>query len=260
MSSPSPWRRRSRIISPSIPIACRSNADRRTDPCRRCGPTKPDATMSKEAFRAARDLLLAARGDYALAEAAFVWPRLEHFNWALDWFDSELASGAHGAHPALRILAGDAETYTFRDLSQASSRLANGLRRLGAKRGDRLLLLLGNVVELWITLLAAMKLGLVVIPSPPQLSRRDIDERLARAGASLVIAETSETTKLDGREGALKRIAVGAPTPPGWSDFADLMRAEERFTPDGATRASDPFLLYFTSGSTARPKLVVHTH
>ena len=157
-----------------------------------------------------------------LAEAAVVWPRLEHFNWALDWFDDELASGAHGARPALRILAGEAETYTFRELSLASSRLANGLRGLGAKRGDRLLLLWAMSWELWITLLASMKLSLVVIPSPPQLSRRDIDERLARAGAEPRHRRDErgdETRRAGGRVEADRcRRADAAP---GWSDFAE---------------------------------------
>ena len=217
--------------------------------------------MSIDEFRSARDLLLVFREEYSTAKAKFVWPRLDRFNWALDWFDGELAAGEQGARPALKIiLAGEAETYSFAELSQASSRLANGLRGLGARRGDRMLVMLGNVAPLWIALLAAMKLGVVVIPTPPQLVGRDLDDRIARGRPRFVIAESAEAAKFAGREEGLTRIAVGAPPPAGWRDYAELMRASAHFEPDGPTKASDPFLLYFTSGATARPKLVIHTH
>jgi acetyl-CoA synthetase len=215
--------------------------------------------MSIEEFRSARDLLLALREDYSAAKAEFVWPRLDRFNWALDWFDGELARGEHGARPALKILGDTTETHTFAELSQASSRVANGLRALGAKRGDRLLLMLGNVAALWIVTLAAMKLGLVLIPATPQLGGADIDDRFARGRARFVVADRAEVDKFAGRGEDAVRIAVGGATP-GWLDYADLLKHGAKFEPDGATRAGDPLLLYFTSGTTARSKLVLHSH
>ena len=216
--------------------------------------------MSIDDFRDARDFLLALRADYSTAKAKFAWPKFDCFNWALNWFDAELAAGEHGARRALVLLGERTESYTFAELSEASSRVANGLRALGAERGDRLLLMLGNVAPLWIALLAAMKLGLVVVPAPPQLSDSDAAERLSRGRVRLVVAETAAAAKFEGRSaGLLARIAVGG-APAGWRDWTELMRASPHFEPDAPTRPNDPLLLYFTSGTTAQPKLVLHTH
>ena len=113
-----------------------------------------------ERFRAARDLLLELREDYDGARERFRWPRPDEFNWALDWFDT-----IGGDRPALWIVEEDGtETkVSFRDMTRRSNRVANWLRGLGVARGDRLVLMLGNQVELWETILAAMKLGAVVI-------------------------------------------------------------------------------------------------
>jgi acetyl-CoA synthetase len=215
--------------------------------------------MASDEFRFARDLLLALGENYPVAKARFAWPRLDKFNWALDWFDDELAKGEARARPALKILGETVETYSFAELSEASSRLANGLRGLGARRGDRLLLMLGNVAPLWIATLAATKLGLVVIPATPQLGPADIDDRLSRGRARFIIADGADAPKFAGRGEGTLRIAVG-PAPEGWRDYAALLRYGAHFEPDGPTRADDPLLLYFTSGTTARPKLVLHSH
>ena len=185
--------------------------------------------MSIDDFRDARDFLLALRTDYSTAKAKFAWPKFDCFNWALDWFDGELAAGEHGARPALTLLGERIETYSFAELSEASSRVANGLRALGAERGDRLLLMLGNVAPLWIALLAAMKLGLVVIPAPPQLADGDIAERLSRGRVRLVVAEAADAAKFEGRsDGLLARVAVGG-APAGWRDWAELYAGEPAF-------------------------------
>jgi acetyl-CoA synthetase len=215
--------------------------------------------MSNDEFKFARDFLLALRDNYHAAKAGFVWPRLERFNWALDWFDDELARGEHGARPALKILGEAVETYSFAELSQASSRLANGLRALGAKRGDRLMLMLDAVAPLWISMLAAMKLGLVTIPAPPQLAGADIDDRLARGRPRFIVADGAEAGKFASGGEGVERIAVG-PAPKGWRDYASLISANAHFEPDGATLADDPLLLYFTAATTAPPKLVLHSH
>jgi acetyl-CoA synthetase len=209
-------------------------------------------------FREARDLLLELGPDYHGARAAFVWPRPERFNWALDWFDAELAAGEHGGRTALKVIGDRVETRTFADLRLESSRLANGLRALGARRGDRLLMMLGVVPELWATMLAAMKLGLVLIPAMPTLGQADIADRLERGQAKYLIAHGSDAEKFAGLGAGVERVAVGA-APAGWRRYATLL-GSQFFEPDGPTKADDPMLLYFTSGTTARAKLVVHTH
>jgi len=215
--------------------------------------------MSVAEFRSARDFLIACGDDYALAKAKFSWPKLDRFNWALDWFDAELARGDSGAKLALRILGEAEQSWTFAELSQQSSRLANGLRGLGAKRGDRLLLMLGNVGPLWTTMLAAMKLGMVVIPATTLLTGADIADRLARGRAKFIVADVVDAGKFAGQGEDITRIAIGAP-PAGWRSYDTLLKGSSHFEPDGRTLAVDPLLLYFTSGTTARPKLVLHSH
>ena len=216
--------------------------------------------MPSEEFKDARDFLLALRTDYSTAKAKFAWPKFDCFNWALDWFDDELAAGPNGKRPALVLLSERTETYSFGELSEASSRVANALRALGAQRGDRLLLMLGNVAPLWIAQLAAMKLGLVVIPAATQLAAADVDDRLARGRARIVVTDAASSAKFEGRsDDLLARICVGD-APAGWRAWSELLRASPRFEPDAPTRPGDPLLLYFTSGTTARPKLVLHTH
>ena len=210
-------------------------------------------------FREARDLLLALDDRYMAAKTLFAWPRPERFNWALEWFDAELAAGDGVARTALKIIGDKVEVRSFGELARESSRLANGLRTIGARRGDRLLMMLGATPELWVTMLAAMKLGLVLMPAMPQLAPADIADRLERGRAKFLVAHGADAEKFSEVEEKVVRIAVGA-APEGWRPFASLMSPNARFAPDGPTRADDPMLLYFTSGTTARSKLVVHSH
>ena len=215
--------------------------------------------MAAEAFKAARDFLVAHRTDYATAYRDFRWPDPTHFNWALDWFDAELASGNSANRPALTIIGDGAASVTFAELSERSNRVANGLRALGVKRGDRVLLMLGNVLPLWETMLAVMKLGAVVIPAATLLTPADLADRFERGRARHVIEASADTGKFATFTQDLTRIAVGE-APAGWHRYDDLSHASAAFTPDGETNADDPLLLYFTSGTTAKPKLVLHSH
>jgi acetyl-CoA synthetase len=211
-------------------------------------------------LRAARDLLLELRTDYAAAREGFVWPRPEHFNFALDWFDGVLAA-EHPHLPALRLIEADGSeaAYTFGDLSARSDQLAGWLRGEGVGRGTHLLVLLGNQVELWETTLAAMKLGAVIIPATTLLAEADLRDRIDRGDVGAVIARSELAPRFENVHGSYLRIAVGAPVQ-GWLRYADSEESLEPFSPDGPTDADDPLLLYFTSGTTALPKLVEHTH
>ena len=214
--------------------------------------------MSTLAFKAARDFLLNYREDYATAYAQFRWPELPQFNWALDWFDAELARGELAHRPALRITGLNAAERSFAELSEASNRVANGLRALGVARGDRILLMLGNVAPLWETMLAAMKLGAVLVPATTLLTPADLAERVARAGVRFVVLAAADAPKLADVDASVRRIAVGGAE--GCVDYARLLAADPVFTPDRPTDSGEPMLLYFTSGTTARPKLVLHSH
>jgi acetyl-CoA synthetase len=214
--------------------------------------------MTTQAFKAARDFLFTHREDYVTAHREFRWPELDHFNYALDWFDAELARN-HGDALALKIVGDGAATRSFAELSEASNRVANGLRAIGVKRGDRILLMLGNVVPLWETMLAAMKLGAVVIPASTLLTPSDLKDRFDRGRTRHLVVAAADTGKFDGLDPSVTRIAVGE-APAGWHSYDSLLQAPAAFDPDGPTRATDPLLLYFTSGTTSRPKLVEHSH
>ena len=214
-----------------------------------------------KAFRAARDELLAHREDYDAARARFRWPELDDFNWALDHFDQVAADPATAARAALWIVEEDGTEgrWTYAELAARSNRVANWLRAQGVRRGDRMIVMLGNQVELWETLLAAMKLGAVVIPATPLLEPADLRDRVERGAARHVVVASASAGKFAAVAGDYTRICVGDPVP-GWLHVADADEQPDTFAPDGPTWASDPLLLYFTSGTTAKPKLVEHTH
>ena len=222
--------------------------------------------MTVETFRAARDFLFDHRTDYATAYARFAWPALTDFNWAIDWFDGELANNpASRDRPALRFVDSDGGdiSYSFAEMAERSNRVANYLRGRGVRRGDRILLVLGNVVSLWDTMLAAMKLGAIVIPATPLLVGNELEDRLVRGRVRHIVAGVDQTGKFAGLAAAasLGRISAGGATP-GWDDLNDAFSGGHAatFTPDGPTRPDDLLLLYFTSGTTAKPKLVMHSH
>ena len=223
--------------------------------------------MSAAAFLEARDFLFTHRSDYDTAYRDFRWPRLDRFNWALDYFD-RMADG--NDRPALWIVdqgivngGGGPEDkseakISFAEMAERSSRVANYLRGLGVRRGDRILLMLGNVVPLWEVMLAAMKLGAVTIPASTLLNRDDLIDRFDRGRARHVITSPEHTSKFADIAGDYTRICTAKVA--GWRDYGEAAAAPARFAPDGETLASDPLLLYFTSGTTAKPKLVLHSH
>ncbi len=218
----------------------------------------PTADPRPMSFRDARDLLLRHATDYDAARAEFAWPELDEFNWALDWFDV-IAQG--NDNTALWIVEEDGTEgrWSFAELARRSNQVANWLRDNGVRRGDRVILMLGNQVELWETLLAAMKLGAVVIPATTLLGPADLRDRVERGGARHVVTGAADAAKFADVPGDYTRIAVGDRVT-GWLDYAEAARAAADYTPDSVTKASDTLLLYFTSGTTARPKLVEHTH
>ena len=212
-----------------------------------------DATA---AFRAARDQLLELREDHVRASAEFRWPDVgEHFNWAVDWFD-RIAAG--NDRVALWIVEEDGreQKATFAELAERSDRVAAWLAGQGVRQGDHVMLMLGNQVELWESMLAVMKLGAVILPTTTVLAPHDLADRIERGLVKHVLVNAADTGKFAELSG-FGRIVVGGPVE-GWADYAEAASATgER--PAVRVRSSDPCLLYFTSGTTNRPKMVVHT-
>jgi acetyl-CoA synthetase len=216
-------------------------------------------------FAEAREFLLRHGTDYDAAVKGFRWPDPVPFNWALDWFDAGLAiDPASKDRAALWIVdaASDSETkVTFEAMSHRSNQVANFLRAQGLKRGDHLLLLLGNVVPLWETMLACIKLGVVIIPATTLLTPDELRDRLDRGCAKAVVATQDQVAKFTSLSGdGLIRIVAGAmASHSGWLPYETTNDFPESYQPDAPTNADDPMLLYFTSGTTAKPKLVLHS-
>ncbi|TFC91574.1 AMP-binding protein [Cryobacterium sp. TMT3-29-2] len=215
--------------------------------------TSPSTTT----FRGARDHLLQLRDDHPRAAAEFVWPDVgANFNWAVDWFD---VVAAGNDKTALWIVEEDGRELkvTFSEMSARSDQVATWLSRCGVGHGDHVMLMLGNQVELWELMLAIMKMGAVILPTSTVLASGDLADRVHRGGVQHVIANAGDAAKFDEVPGDFSRICVGAATP-GWADYADaaLVTAEK---PAVVVSSDDASLIYFTSGTTSKPKMVVHT-
>ncbi|GGR28364.1 AMP-binding protein [Deinococcus ruber] len=207
------------------------------------------------AFQAARQILLEYRDDPQAAHAAFRWPQFTTFNWALDVF-APLATRL-GSAPALFW---DGGALSYADLDTHANQVANQLRHFGVKRGDRVLVMLGNVPALWAVMIACMKLGAPILPAATLLSPGDVQDRVERGQVRAVVTEIANTEKFTQVSPELLRVCVNETEQSGWRSLTDARHAPAVFTPDMPTLATDPVLLYFTSGTTSRPKLVVHTH
>ena len=213
---------------------------------------------SNDEYRAMRDLLVEYRDDYRTALERFRWPDIgERFNWGFDWFDG-IARG--NSREALVIVEenGSRTSRTFEEMSARSNQLGAWLASLGVKRGDAVMLMLGNQVELWESMLAIMKLGAIILPTTTAVGTNDLIDRVDRGGVKHVIAAGADAAKFDGVPGGYTRVRVGD-GPEGWLDYAAAFeRAAEPLAHPG-TAPADPLLYYFTSGTTSRPKLVEHT-
>ncbi|WP_029110259.1 AMP-binding protein [Mycobacterium sp. URHD0025] len=215
------------------------------------------AAGNTDRYRTARDQLVATIADYEKAVEEFAWPSITGtFNWAVDWFDA-IARG--NSRTALWIVEedGSEQQVTFAEMAQRSDCVAAWLRGLGVTKGDRVLLMLGNQVELWEAMLAIAKLGAVIMPTTGALGPADLSDRIARGGARFVIANSADAVKFAEVPGDYVRIAVGE-VPAGWHRYADAYDVPPRRF-DACTTVDDAMLIYFTSGTTSKPKLVEHS-
>ena len=219
---------------------------------------------STRRFREARDFLVAHREDYETAYRDFRWPRFERFNWARDWFDA-LAVEQPGV-AALTIVETDGEvsSLTYADMARRSRQVAGWLSVHGLRKGDRVLIVLGNQVELWEIMLACIRLGAVMIPATTLLTDADLADRIERGEVKFVVAAAADAGRYKGIADGCTKVAVGEPVP-GWLNYADAASFIGESDPSSPadeveTAADDPLLLYFTSGTTSQPKLVEHSH
>jgi acetyl-CoA synthetase len=204
-----------------------------------------------------RNRLLRRGPQQILAAPSFHWPDIRHFNWARDYFDR---IALNNDRPALRVVddAGRDQALSFAELARRSNQVANFLATLGVRPGDRVLIMLGNVIALWETMLAVIKLGAVMIPATTLLQREDLQDRLVRGAVRAVVTDRALAKLFVGLSGVPIRVAVGGATA-GWKDFEDSRQAEVTYDAAALTPADALMLLYFTSGTTATPKLVAHS-
>ena len=220
-------------------------------------PTSPvEQRPSTAAYREARDTLVALSGQHDRAVTEFRWPDVgERFNWAVDWFD---AIARDNAGTALWIVEedGSEQRLTFDEMATRSDQVAVWLAGLGVAKGDHVLLMLGNQVELWETMLAVSKLGAVIMPTTAALGSADLRDRVDRGAARVVVANSADTAKFDEVPGDYLCVCVGQAD--GWQTYSEAYAAQPHPF-ETVTAATDPLLLYFTSGTTSKPKLVEHT-
>ncbi|AZI57138.1 AMP-dependent synthetase [Nakamurella antarctica] len=221
-------------------------------------------TEATATIKQARELLLRYRSDYDAAMANFTWPQPDSFNFALEWFD--VLAQEHPERPALKIVEEDGRVgeWTYTDLSARSDQVAQWFTSVGIRRGDRVVVMLGNQIELWESILGLIKVGAVLIPASTLLDTEDLIDRVDRGAAKYVITRSVDAPKFDRVGGDFTKIWVrdyGSKdlVPLGWNDFALSADAEAEYVAVEPTPAADSLLLYFTSGTTALPKLVEHT-
>jgi medium-chain acyl-CoA synthetase len=201
----------------------------------------------------------ATRSRYANEAQDYHLEVPEHFNFAVD------VIGRWAEDPEKRALLwvderGSRKDLTFRDVADRSSKLADGLSRIGVKRGDRVLVIIPPRPEWWETFMALFKLGAIVVPGTAQLTPRDIKYRLDLAQANAVILDDSSSTDIDEvlRESDVLRLIVGERE--GWHSYEEVLSSGSRDFVPVRTRSDEAAILYFTSGTTGYPKMVEHTH
>jgi len=209
-----------------------------------------------EKFVAARQFLLNTRTDYEKAWREFQWPDLSDFNWARDWFDVYAQGNSRTALWLRREDKGEVRL-SYQELAERSDRVAHFLQRQGVEPGDRIVVCLPNVVAIWELMLAAIKIGAVIVPTTTLATEGEIRDRLARSAARVVVGDESAISRIPA-DAIVKRILVGGQSP-GWLPYETALDQDRKYR-IVPTQASDPFLLYFTSGTTAKAKLVLHTH
>jgi acetyl-CoA synthetase len=217
-----------------------------------------DLMDESKRFLAARDFLLRLRENSSTAEREFQWPKLSRFNWVSDYFDV-IAAG--NKLPALRVVddSGADQTLSFMELAQRSEQVAAFFDSLGIGRGDRILIMLPNCVPLWEAMLAAIRLGAVIVPTTTLLQDADLQDRLSRGCVKAVITATALASRFEQLRGGAVRIGVGEQTV-GWIPYSNSYKEHTPVICAEPTKADDLLFLYFTSGTTSHPKLVAHTH
>ncbi len=200
--------------------------------------------------------------DYEAVRRSFQWQRPEHFNFAADVIDRHAAERPNALALLWSDESGQERRFTFAELKQRSLHSAQFLLSLGVRRGDRVFILMPRVPEWWFVVLGCIRAGIVFMPGTPMLTPKDIRYRLSASDASAVITDVSCLDRFEGLVGTGRVenwVAVGeAPSP--WVSYEPGTGTGMHGMSFEPTRADEPMLIYFTSGTTGMPKMVLHTH
>ncbi len=218
-------------------------------------------------FLEARDFLLGV-DSYDEAVRGFSWPKIERFNWALDYFDT-MAEGNETPALIFADASGMERTISFDEMRRRSNRVANFLRAKGLEKGDRVMIMMDLAPEIAEIMLGTMKAGGAIIPAATLLSAQDIGDRIVRGEVRFLFCHAPFVDRAaragEALEGLRARICVPNPDAAcdareGWSPYDEVDRYGRDFEPAFPTEADDDLFLFFTSGTTAQPKLVMHSH
>ena len=152
--------------------------------------------------------------------------------------------------------SGAEQRFTFAELAGQFRRAASFFDKLGIRQGDRVLVILPRVPQWWIAMLGLMKLGAVPIPGTVLLTAKDIRYRIQAAEVAAVITNGELAERVDDFSGI--KIVAGEICA-GWMEFDEGLRAARTDFEPPPTRTDDPGIIYFTSGTTGPPKMVLHT-
>ncbi|MFV8256480.1 AMP-binding protein [Bdellovibrio bacteriovorus] len=209
-------------------------------------------------FEQARDFLILHRSDYKHAYSQFRWPRFDDFNWALDYFDP-MAEGNTKIGLWLVDELGHEKKFSFSEISKRSNQAANFMRSRGLQKGDSVFLLIEDEVALWEIMLAAMKIGAVIVPNNPLLSQQELKDRLNREKIKMIATTKAHTEKFDVTSSGVISVVVDAEMD-GWIFYPEAYKESAEFEVTERTKATDPLFRYFTSSSAVKPKIVEHSH
>ena len=192
----------------------------------------------------------------------------DKFNFAYDVVDR--IAGETPDRRALRWCneTGDLRTFTFGDLSRESDKAAAFFLSLGIVKGDMVMLILKRHYQFWIAIIGLHKIGAVAIPATNQLQVKDIVYRFGSADVKAIVctAEGDISGHVDEAAGIYGKLAAKVMVKghkAGWLSFEDGLEAQPPFVrPDESQLpvTTDPMLLYFTSGTTGMPKMVIHDY
>ncbi len=228
----------------------------------------PDA----EKFLALRNFIQQVP-NYEEAYKNFKWPRLTKFNWATDFFDP---MAQDNDKPAL-IYAdneGHEKVVSFEEMRKKSNKTANFLSDLGLEKGDRVMIMMDTSVELYEIFLGIIKLGATIIPASTLLSPSDLADRIERGNIKMLIAHNKYMEKCNKAGEPLHKLKAmvcvsqfenrchcdeveGVPC---WTDYKISDEFEEKYTPNFITFTTDIMFMFYTSGTTSKPKLVIHPY